>query len=148
MPFPIWHLCNSWSPVIEINTGTGGPVSPRFWVFFVYNKFVGRTDNELVRGCTVRQYEQLETSPETIEQELQPAVCEHRQIDRQTRKENYIIYIYTKIHCICSVDIWCMTLIVTYWIRGETTPSQCPRNTLHSLSTSAWFNFYRSMANK
>ena len=27
-------------------------------------------------GCTVRRYEQLETSPE-IEQELPPAVCEH-----------------------------------------------------------------------
>ena len=31
---------------------------------------------ELVTGCTVRQYEKLETSPETIEQELRPAVCE------------------------------------------------------------------------
>ena len=33
-------------------------------------------------GCTVRRYEQLETSPETIEQELRPAVCEHKQTDR------------------------------------------------------------------
>ncbi len=33
-------------------------------------------------GCTVTRYEQLETSPETIEQELRPAVCEHRQTDR------------------------------------------------------------------
>ncbi len=32
-------------------------------------------------GCTVRRYEQLETSPETFEQELRPAVCEHRQTD-------------------------------------------------------------------
>ena len=40
-------------------------------------------------GCTVRRYEQLETSPETIEQELRPAVCEHRQTDRF--KENYSI---------------------------------------------------------
>ena len=32
--------------------------------------------------CTVRRYEQLETSPETIEQELRPAVCEHRQTNR------------------------------------------------------------------
>ena len=32
-------------------------------------------------GCTVRRYKQIETSPETIEQELQPAVCEHRQTD-------------------------------------------------------------------
>ena len=35
-------------------------------------------------GCTVRRYDQLETSPETIEQELRPAVCECRQTDRQT----------------------------------------------------------------
>ena len=40
-------------------------------------------------GCTVRQYEQLDTSPETIEQELRPAVCEHRQTDRP--KDNYSI---------------------------------------------------------
>ena len=40
-------------------------------------------------GCTVSQYEQFEISPETIEQELRPAVCEHRQTDRY--KENYSI---------------------------------------------------------
>ena len=33
---------NSWSLAIEINTG--GPVSPKFWVFFAYKKMVGRTD--------------------------------------------------------------------------------------------------------
>ena len=38
---------------------------------------------------TVSRYEQLETSPETIEQELRPAVCEHRQTD--IYKENYSI---------------------------------------------------------
>ena len=32
-------------------------------------------------GCTVSRYEQFETSPETIEQELRPAVCEHRPTD-------------------------------------------------------------------
>ena len=32
---------NSWSLAIEINTGTGGPVSPRF---FAYKKMLGRTD--------------------------------------------------------------------------------------------------------
>ena len=32
-------------------------------------------------------YDRLETSPETIEQELRPAVCERRQADRF--KENY-----------------------------------------------------------
>ena len=38
-------------------------------------------------GFTVRQYEQLETYPEMIEEELRPAVCE--QTDRL--KENYSI---------------------------------------------------------
>ena len=44
-----------------------------------------------MRGYTVRRYEQLETSPETIEQELRPAVCANT--DRQTDrlKENYSI---------------------------------------------------------
>ena len=40
-------------------------------------------------GYTVRRYEQSVTFPETIEQELQPAVCEHRQTD--IFKENYSI---------------------------------------------------------
>ena len=31
--------------------------------------------HELMTGCTVSRYEQFETSPETIEQELRPAVC-------------------------------------------------------------------------
>ena len=31
-----WRQCRSLA--IEINTGPGGPVSPRFWVFFAYNK--------------------------------------------------------------------------------------------------------------
>ena len=59
-------------------------------------------------GCTVRRYEQLETSPETIEQELRPAVCEHRQTDRQTNrlKENYSIdscvHIYERVSGLCT----------------------------------------------
>ena len=36
---------------------------------------------------TVSRYEQFETSPETIEQELRPVVCEQRQTERI--KENY-----------------------------------------------------------
>ena len=40
-------------------------------------------------GCTSGGYDQLETSPETIEQELRPAVCERRQTDRLM--ENYSI---------------------------------------------------------
>ena len=33
-------------------------------------------------GCTARRYDQFETSPKAIEQELRPAVCERRQTDR------------------------------------------------------------------
>ena len=44
---------------------------------------------ELVTGYTVRRCEQLETFPETIKQELRPAVCERSQTDRL--KENYSI---------------------------------------------------------
>ena len=40
-------------------------------------------------GCTSGGYDQLETSPETAEQELRPAVCERRQTDRLM--ENYSI---------------------------------------------------------
>ena len=43
----------------------------------------------LVTGCTARRYDQFETSPEAIEQELRPAVCERRQTDRF--KANYSI---------------------------------------------------------
>ena len=46
---------------------------------------------ELVTGCTSGGYDQLdlETSPETIEHELRPAVCERRQTDL----ENYSIHV-------------------------------------------------------
>ena len=37
--------------------------------------------HELVTGCTSGGYDQFETSPEAIEQELRPAVCERRQTD-------------------------------------------------------------------
>ena len=58
-------------------------------------------------GCTVIRCEQLETYPETIEQELRPAVCERRQTDynysiddkrthiigiTESRANNYIAY--------------------------------------------------------
>ena len=32
-----WRQCRSLA--IEINTGSGGPVSLRFWVFLAYTKF-------------------------------------------------------------------------------------------------------------
>ena len=40
-------------------------------------------------GYAFRRYEQFETSPEAIEQELRPAVCERQQADRF--KEHYSI---------------------------------------------------------
>ena len=44
---------------------------------------------ELVRGRTDSRYEPFEISPETIEQELRPAVCEQRQ--RHRFKEKYYL---------------------------------------------------------
>ena len=69
------------SRVIQINTRAGHPISPRFWMFFAYKKCYAKLRRDLVTGCIFRRYEQLETSPETIEQELRPAVCERRQTD-------------------------------------------------------------------
>ena len=42
---------------------------------FAYKKLLGRTETRTSR------YEQFETSPEIVEQELGSAVCEHRQTD-------------------------------------------------------------------
>ena len=42
-----------------------------------------------MRGSTSVGYDQFETSPEAIEQELRPAVCERRLTDRL--KTNYSI---------------------------------------------------------
>ena len=52
-------------------------------------------------GCTLRRYGQLEAFPETIEQELRPAVCEHRQTDRL--KENYSIDKPTCYYCMVTI---------------------------------------------
>ena len=54
---------------------------------------LGRTETRTRDRMYFRRYEQLETSPETIQQELRPAVCERRQTDIQTDrlKENYSI---------------------------------------------------------
>ena len=51
-------------------------------------------------GCTARRYDQFETSPEAIEQELRPAVCEHRQTDRL--KANYSIDVGTFYVCMIT----------------------------------------------
>ena len=62
--------------------------------FWHIKKFSAELRRELVTGCTVRRYKQLETSPETIEQELRPVVCEHRQTDRLNENYSHEIYIY------------------------------------------------------
>ena len=61
---------------IEINNMRASLV----WVFSRIKK-LGRTETLLVTGYTSGGYDQLETSPEAIEQELRPAVCERRQTD-------------------------------------------------------------------
>ena len=38
--------------------------------------FFAELRRELMTGCTVRRYDQLETSTETIQQEMRPAFCE------------------------------------------------------------------------
>ena len=81
-----WRQC--WSLAIEINMATR---FHRGCVFSLIKKLLGRTEIRTCAGCTVRRYKQLETSPETIEQELLPAVCEHRQTDRQTDLRRIIV---------------------------------------------------------
>ena len=53
----------------------------RLWFFFSrIQKFQAELRRELVTGYAFRRYGQFETSPEAMEQELRPAVCERRQI--------------------------------------------------------------------
>ena len=47
-------------------------------MFLAYTKLWAELRRVLVTGCTVSRYDQFEISPETIEQELRLAVCEHR----------------------------------------------------------------------
>ena len=57
------------------------------WGFFAYKKILGRTETRTRdQGCTSGGYDQFETSPEAIGQELRPAVCERRQT-----KANYSV---------------------------------------------------------
>ena len=46
-----------------------------FWVFFAYKNVYAELSRELARGSAFSRYEQFETFPETIEQELRPVVC-------------------------------------------------------------------------
>ena len=63
-------------------------------VFFEYKKnYMAEARRELMRGITFSRYEQFETSPETIEQELRPAVCELRQTELR-RIIVYMMFVY------------------------------------------------------
>ena len=52
-----------------------------------------------MRGSTSVGYDQFETSPEAIEQELRPAVCERRLTDRL--KTNYSIDLVALLCVLC-----------------------------------------------
>ena len=64
-----------------------------------------------MRGSTSVGYDQFETSPEAIEQELRPAVCERRLTDRL--KTNYSIDVYHNRHCVSCMSVFhCFTIFV------------------------------------
>ena len=83
---------------IQMNTRTGDSVSASVCVFSPINKLLGRTEirtRTLARGSAFSRYEQFEISPETIEQELRPVVCLHRQTDLRIiigRKEGTCLF--------------------------------------------------------
>ena len=94
----LWHTTvtarstgdNGWSLAIEINTGTGGPVSPRFRVFFAYKKILGRTETRTRDRMYYQYTNSLRHLPRrsSNNSDLQFANC-----DRQTYglEENYSI---------------------------------------------------------
>ena len=69
-----------------------------------------------MRGSTSVGYDQFETSPEAIEQELRPAVCERRPTDRL--KANYSIDINNNNICACRSS--CVFLCAEYLIYKRT----------------------------
>ena len=60
---------------IQINIGAGDSVFVIVFVVFAYKKLIGRTEMQTRDKIGFQSIEQFETSPETIEQELQPRVC-------------------------------------------------------------------------
>ena len=59
-----------------LDTGAGDSVSALvFGYFSLIKKLLSQLRCELVRGRADSRYERFETSPETNEQELLPAVC-------------------------------------------------------------------------
>ncbi len=51
------------------------------WGFSTKQSLLGRTEMRTRDRMYCQRYDQFETSPEAIEQELRPAVCEHRRTD-------------------------------------------------------------------
>ena len=51
------------------------------WGFLAYKKIYAELRRELVTKSTSGGYDQLEPSPEEIEQEMRTAFCERRQTD-------------------------------------------------------------------
>ena len=66
-----------------------------------------------MRGRNCRRYEQFETSPETIEQELRPAVCEQTATVRF--KENYsldeVFYVFWRCFFCALISIAAIKLV-------------------------------------
>ena len=71
-PWP--HLPASLGHSSELLRGRLG-IRDNCWVFFAYKKIIDRTDTRTRERKSFSRYEQFEISPETIEQELRPAVC-------------------------------------------------------------------------
>ena len=63
------------SLVHSTDTCTGLGFRDSFPMFFAYKNSYAKLRRKLVRGWTVSRYEEFDTSPETIKQELRPAVC-------------------------------------------------------------------------
>ena len=58
-----------------------GPRAGLAWGFLAYNKIYAELRRELVTKSTSGGYDQLEPSPEEIEQEMRTAFCERLQTD-------------------------------------------------------------------
>ena len=85
------HDCSyrrHWFYSIDHSRGRRG-IRYSFGCFFVYKKMLDRIEMRTRYRIYCQTIRTVETFPETIEQELRPAVCEHRQTDRL--KGNYSI---------------------------------------------------------
>ena len=85
-------LSTSRSLVHSADTCAGPGFRDSLCLLFANKNSYAEERRELVRGRTFSRYEQFETSPETIEQELRPVVCEQRKTDLR-RIIAYILFI-------------------------------------------------------